>query len=296
VPVTDDGVPYEEGQLELPDGRLLAWRWWGEPGWTPILRLQGTPGSRLYRHPNPAIQRELRVGYLMADRPGYGASSRLEGRGVIEIGDDLAALLDHHLLERVPVMGTSGGGPHALAVAAGHPDRITAVSVIVGASPLQPEEVSRLVGVNAAGYAAAERGWNDLHELLVRVRERLLGEEGMAGVLSDAPAEDRAIMSDPAWRRISRANTGEALRQGAEGWTDESMALHRGWDFDLKTVRQTVTWWHGDDDMNAPLSAAKRAAARLGQVDLRVLHQEGHFASLTHEAEIVRELLSRSMS
>ena len=68
----------------------------------------------------------------------------------------------------------------------------------------------------------------------------------MAGVLSDAPAEDRAIMSDPAWRRISRANTGEALRQGAEGWTDESMALHRGWDFDLKTVRQTVTWWHGE--------------------------------------------------
>src|SRR3989441_12591428 len=109
--MTEDGVRYEDGWLELPDGRLLAWRWWGEPGWTPILRLQGTPGSRLYRHPNPAIQRELRVRYLMADRPGYGASSRLEGRGVIGIGDDLAALLDHHQLERVPVMGTSGGGP-----------------------------------------------------------------------------------------------------------------------------------------------------------------------------------------
>jgi pimeloyl-ACP methyl ester carboxylesterase len=294
VPVTDDGVTYEEGQLELPDGRLLAWRWWGEPGWTPILRLQGTPGSRLYRHPNPAIQRELRVRYLMADRPGYGASSRLEGRGVIAIGDDLATLLDHHQLDRVPVMGTSGGGPHALAVAAKHPDRITAVSVIVGASPLEPDEVDRLVGVNAAGYAAAERGWDDLHDLLIKVRERLLGEEGMAGVLSDAPPEDRAIMGDPAWQRVSRANTGEALRQGAEGWTDESMALHRDWDFDLNTVRPTVTWWHGDDDMNAPLSAAKRAAGQLRHVDLRVLNNEGHFASLTHETEIVRDLLSRS--
>jgi hypothetical protein len=46
--------------------------------------------------------------------------------------------------------------------------------------------------------------------------------------------------------------------------------------------------------MNAPLSAARRAAARLGGADLRVWHQEGHLASLTHEAEIVRELLSRS--
>jgi pimeloyl-ACP methyl ester carboxylesterase len=293
--MTEDGVRYEDGQITLADGRTLAWRWWGEPGWTSVLRLQGTPGSRLYRHPNPDIQRELRVRYLMADRPGYGGSTRLPGRGVIGIGDDLAALLDHHRLDRVPVMGTSGGGPHALAIAAKHPDRITAACVIVGASPLEPDEVGRLVGVNAAGYAAAERGWDELHELLLTVRERLLGDEGMAGVLSDAPPEDRAIMADPAWQSISRVNTGEALRQGAQGWADESMALHRGWDFDLETVRPTVTWWHGDDDMNAPLSAAKRAAARLPQVDVRVFHHEGHFASLTHETEIVRELLSRSI-
>ena len=295
MPVTEDGVTYEDGEIQRRGGRTLAWRWWGEPGGTPVLRLQGTPGSRLYRHPDPAIQRGLRVRYLMADRPGYGGSDRLPGRGVAAIADDLAVLLDHHQLDRVPVMGTSGGGPHALAVAAKHPGRITAVSVIVGASPLEPDEVDRLVGVNAAGYAAAERGWDALHGLLTQVRVRILGDEGMAGVLSDAPAEDRAIMQDPAWQRISRANSAEALRQGAEGWTDESMALHRPWDFDPAQIRSTVTWWHGDNDMNAPLSAAKRAAARLQSVDLRVWHNEGHFASLTHEAEIVRELLIRSI-
>lgn len=78
--VTEDGVRYEDGELELRDGRTLAWRWWGEPGGIPVLRLQGTPGSRLYRHTNPAIQRELGVRYLMADRPGYGGSTRLPGR------------------------------------------------------------------------------------------------------------------------------------------------------------------------------------------------------------------------
>lgn len=292
--VTEDGVTYEDGQLLLADGRTLAWRWWGEPGGTAILRLQGTPGSRLYRNPNPAIQRDLGVRYLMADRPGYGGSTRQPGRGVAQIGDDLAALLDHHHLDPVPVMGTSGGGPHALAVAARHPDRISAVSVIVGSSPLVAEEASHLVGVNAAGYAAAKRGWEALNQLLIEVRKRLLGDEGMAGVLSDAPPEDRAIMQDPAWQRMSRANTAEALRQGAEGWTDEAMALHHDWDFNLETVGATVTWWHGDNDMNAPLSAAQRAAARLRKVNLNVWNNEGHFASLTHEAEIVRELLSRA--
>src|ERR1700736_481240 len=245
MPMTDDGVRYQDGELQLPDGRLLAWRWWGEPGATPILRLQGTPGSRLYRHPDAAIQRDLGVRYLMADRPGYGGSTRLPGRGVAVIADDLQALLDHHHLDRVPVMGTSGGGPYALAVAAKHPERITAVSVIVGGSPLQAAEVNRLVGVNAAGYAAAERGWDALHEVLAGVRQRLLGDEGMAGVLSDAPTEDRAIMQNPAWQRISRASTEESLRQGAEGWTDESMAMHGEWDFDPASIRATVTWWHG---------------------------------------------------
>lgn len=292
--VSEDGVAYEDGRLQLSDGRTLAWRWWGESGWTPILRLQGTPGSRLLRNPNPAIQRDLGVRYLMADRPGFGGSTRLPGRGVAELSDDLAALLDHHQLGRVPVMGTSGGGPHALAVAAKHQARISAVSVIVGASPLMPDEASHLVGVNAEGFVAAERGWTDLQRLLVMVRARLLGEEGLGGVLSDAPPEDRAIMQDPAWQRIARANVGEALQQGAEGWTDESMALHHDWDFDLEGVRATVTWWHGDNDMNAPLSAARRAAARLPSVDLRVWHGEGHFASVVHEAEIVRELVSRS--
>jgi len=182
----------------------------------------------------------------------------------------------------------------AAAVLTKDPERITAVAVIVGSSPLEPDEVSRLVGVNAAGYAAAERGWDSLHDLLLQVRIRILGDEGMAGVLADAPPEDRAIMANPTWQKISRAVMAEALRQGAEGWADESMALHNGWDFDPDEVHATVTWWAGDDDKNVPLSAAKRAAARLPKVDLRVWHNEGHFASLTHETEIVRELLSRS--
>ena len=72
------------------------------------------------------------------------------------------------------------------------------------------------------------------------------------------------------------------------------MALHRDWDFELESVQATVTWWHGDDDMNAPLSAAQRAVARLRRVDLRVWHGQGHFAGLSHEREIVEELLGRS--
>lgn len=291
---TEDGLAYQDGLIRQPDGRDLAWRCWGEPDGVPVLRLQGTPGSRLYRHPDPSIQQSLGTRYVMVDRPGYGGSSRKKGRGVADVADDFVALLDALELERVPVMGTSGGGPHALAVASRHPKRISAVTVVVGAAPLEAVEAARLVGVNAAGYAAAGKGWAALHELLVPLRERLLGPEGMQGVLSDAPQVDRAIMESPAWQRMSRTNSAEALRQGAEGWTDESMALHEKWDFAPEAIGASVTWWHGDDDLNAPITAARRLARQLRNVELKEWHDEGHFASLTHEREIVQELLSRS--
>ncbi|HEX2681908.1 MAG TPA: alpha/beta hydrolase, partial [Candidatus Dormibacteraeota bacterium] len=259
---TEEGRTFEDGVLQLRDGRQLAWRWWGDPDGTPVLRIQGTPGSRKQFNPHRDVPREVGVRYLMADRPGYGGSTRKPGRGIADIADDYVELLDAHGLERVPATGTSGGGPHVLALAARHPDRVSAISVIVGGTPLVPEEVSQLVGVNAKGYALAEQGWQPLYEFLVEVRQRLLSEEGMQGVLSDAPEPDRVIMGDPAWQKMSRQNTDEAMRQGAEGWTDESFAMHGEWDFDPAEVKTSVAWWHGDDDKNAPLSAARRVVAK----------------------------------
>lgn len=290
----EEGLAFEDGELVLRDGRTLAWRWWGDPEARPVLRLQGTPGCRLYRHPDPTVPRALGVRYLLADRPGYGGSTRLPGRGIAQFAADLVELLDAHGLDRVPVMGTSGGGPHALGFGAAHPERTSAITVIVGGARLEPEEAAQLVGINAAGQVAAAKGWEALFDLLRGVRERLLGPEGLAGVLSDAPAKDRAIMSDARWQRLSRANVAEALKQGAEGWTDESMAFYREWDFDPGDVRATVTWWHGDDDKNAPLSAARRVAETIPRVKLNIWHAEGHLASLEHEHAIVEELLSRA--
>jgi pimeloyl-ACP methyl ester carboxylesterase len=291
---TEDGVVYEDGVLHLPDGREMAWRWWGDPEGTPLLRIQGTPSSRLQRNPDSNVQRSLGARYLMADRPGYGHSTRKPGRGIADVADDYAALVRAHGLERVPAMGTSGGGPHVLALAARHPELVAAVTVVVGGTPLVEEEVAHMVGVNARGYELAEEGWQPLFEFLVGVRKRLLGDEGMQGVLSDAPEPDRKIMSDPKWQRMSHENLVETLRQGAEGWTDESFAMHGKWDFDPADVKASVTWWHGNDGKNAPLSAARRVVAQLRKVDLRIWHDEGHFASLTHDREIVGELLSRS--
>ena len=292
---TADGLAYEDGVLNLRDGRELAWRWWGDPGGTPVMRFQGMPSSRLDRSPNSSVQLELGVRYLQADRPGSGGSTRKPGHGIADLADDFADLLDMCGLERVPVIGHSAGGPHALALAARYPDRVQAVTVVAGAAPLTQEEAKGLVELNAKGYAAKQRGWEDVHQLLSAAREQMLIDNDLTAAMKGAPPDDQEVMARPAVRRSSSADLEEALRQGAEGWADESFANRGEWDFDPADIGASVTWWHGDADKNAPLSAARRTVARIPKAVLRIWRGEGHAGFNAHEGEVLTELLRRSI-
>src|SRR5579863_4019654 len=121
--------------LRLPDGRTMMFAEWGDPDGAPVFALHGTPGCRLNRHPNQELLRSTGARVITYDRPGYGGSDRLAGRRVTDCVADLLAVADALGLERFAVRGGSGGGPHALAVAALAPDRVTRALCSVGAAP-----------------------------------------------------------------------------------------------------------------------------------------------------------------
>jgi pimeloyl-ACP methyl ester carboxylesterase len=282
--------------FELRDGRRLAWCDYGVPDGTPILRIQGTPGSRFFRYPHPELWEELGVRVLMADRPGYGGSSRLPGHGLSDVADDLVELLDQEGIEKIRVVGYSGGGPHVLALCALHGDRVRAASVVVGAATIEEPDVPLLIGLNAEAYRRMSHdGWPALHELLAGQRTVLLDDPlaGFRAVMSEAPESDQAVMAEPAWQETMKASILEALRPGAEGWTDDSMAVFGAWDFELENVRTPVVWWHGRHDANAPLQAVERVTQQLPEVDLRLWENAGHLEPYHREGEILRDLLSR---
>src|SRR3954470_5422757 len=104
--------------IELPDGRTLAYAEWGDPQGRTIIACHGTPGCRLNRHPNQELVRSTGARVITFDRAGYGQSTRNPGRRVVDVVGDATALADHLGLDRFAVSGGSGGGPHALAIAA----------------------------------------------------------------------------------------------------------------------------------------------------------------------------------
>ncbi len=289
-----------EERVVRPDGRVVAWTEHGTPEGLPLLRLPGTPGSR-YSFPadrRPWAERGLRV--IIVERPGFGASTRLPGRGFAEHADDLAAVLDHVGIDRVPAYGGSGAAPHLLGFAARHPDRFSAGTVVDGAAPMTEEEVRGEIEANAIGDLLARSGATDaLRDLLTRARDEVLADpvDGFRALMTDAPAADQEVMAEHAWQVGFMRGLVEALTLGVDGWMDEVLAINGDWgDIDLDAVTGSVTWWHSLGDRNCPISAARRLVARLPRARFVTWDGAGHLAGAAHEAEILDELLARAGS
>jgi pimeloyl-ACP methyl ester carboxylesterase len=281
----------------MPDGRTVAWTAWGDPGGVPLLRVPGTPGSRYSIRADRTPWRDRNLQVLTTERPGYGASTRLPGRRFSEHADDLARILDHEGLDRVFVTGGSGAGPHILSFLSRHADRVRAATVTAGAAPLRDEDVALQIELNQVSHRLAQAGDVDgMVALLDPLRDELLADPlaSIRATMAEAPADDQAIMSDPAWQAVFAHSVREALAQGTGGWVDESLSLANDWpEIDLSAVTPSVTWWHTQADRNCPLDSARALVDQLPNARLNVWPDGGHLAAYRLEGEILDELLAR---
>ncbi len=101
----------------LPDGRVLAYAEYGDLAGRPLFFFHGGNDSRLEAailH-ETAVRMGIRV--IAPDRPGYGRSDFQPERTFLNWPDDVAQLADALSIPQFAVVGHSGGGPHAAAVA-----------------------------------------------------------------------------------------------------------------------------------------------------------------------------------
>jgi pimeloyl-ACP methyl ester carboxylesterase len=291
-----DGVT--EHRLTRPDGRVVAFTTWGD-GSRPVLQVPGTPGCRYGLRADRDAWRQRDLFVIGTERPGFGASTRLPGRGFTEHADDLAAVLDNVDIESAHVSGGSGAAPHELAFAARHPERVRAVTIVGGAAPCTDGEAEHLVAVNQEGRRLALTGDRAGMTVLVGpMRDALLADPlaGLRAAMAEAPAANHALMADEGWQAGLVEELREALGQGVDGWVDEAFALERSWgEIDLGAISASVTWWHAASDANCPLAAALRIVE--GMPNARMIRfgdDEGHLAGYRRRDEILDDLISRA--
>ncbi len=160
--------------IEAPGGRSLAVYEAGDPGGAPVLFHHGTPSSGVPWETHDRLGAAQGIRLVSYDRPGYGASTRAAGRAVADVAIDSEAIADALGLDRFATWGLSGGGPHALACAAGLPDRVAAVASVAGVAPYGVDGLDWLAGMgegNIEEFGAALEGEAMLRPLLEQAAE-----------------------------------------------------------------------------------------------------------------------------
>ena len=248
--------------VTAPDGREVAFAVWGDPAGFPVLRLHGTPGCRLGRWPDVEVYGSLGVCIVTHDRAGYGRSTRLRGRRVVDDVDDVRLIADELGFERFGVVGVSGGGPHALACAARLPDRVIRATCAVGLAPYGPPGLDHdawFAGMDPANvreFGFALEGEEALVPFLegmqARYEAQVAAEDSNFLEDYDVSESDRAQMARPEITQMLRETILEHAVNGVHGWVDDMLAQTGPWGFDVSEIAVPVLVRYGASDVLVP--------------------------------------------
>jgi pimeloyl-ACP methyl ester carboxylesterase len=217
----------------------------GDPNGTPVVYLHGGGDSRLTLHPDDSIAAGLGIRLLAFERSGKARRFKT----LRAWAESALAEID---VERFATLGWSAGGPHALALAAVAPERVTRVAVVGSMPP--PDAMSQVSpdvrqAVRMARYAP---------QVVARGLERW-GRQPTPP--TGSPETDDAY---------ARGRT-ESFRDGGLWLAYELAYLGRPWGFELSAIEQPATLWWGDRDTTCLPSIGELYAERLPNAELRVV-------------------------
>ncbi len=266
--------------IKAPDGRSLTVYEAGDPAGRPILFHHGTPSSGVPWEAHDRLAAEQGARLVSYDRPGYGASARLPGRTIAAAAADASAIADALGLDRFATWGLSGGGPHALACAAGLLGRAAAVASVAGVAPYDADGFDWLAGMgegNLEEFGATLEGEATLRPALEEGAKRMGASvealtEQMRTLLS--PPDEAAMQTGLGLHLLDTNARG--LGHGVDGWIDDDLAFARSWGFDPAGLDLPVLVVQGRQDLMVPSTHGDWLAAAIPGAEAWFSEDEGH--------------------
>ncbi len=284
--------PKLEGTIAVSDDRRIGFAEFGDPQGRPVFWLHGTPGARRQIPTEARIfAEENHLRLLGVDRPGIGSSTPHQYDNIAAFADDLRVIADTLGIDKMTVVGLSGGGPYTLAAAALMPDRVVAAGVLGGVAPtvgadaikggamnlgtvVAPilEVVGQPVGVVATGLVRLIKPVAlPVLELYARV----------------SPEGDRRLLARPEFKAMFLDDLLNGGRKQLTAPFADVVNFAHDWGFRLEEVKVPVKWWHGDKDHIIPYAHGAHCVSRLPDAELFTLPGESHLAGLGYAHEIL---------
>ncbi|HEV2226133.1 MAG TPA: alpha/beta hydrolase [Nitrososphaerales archaeon] len=286
-----------KSSVRLPSGRIIELSEGGDPNGLPIFTLHGTPDSRLLFPPHVIDAESHGIRLIGYNRPGYGGSTPVPGRRIVDAATDVAAIADNLALDKFAVWGISGGGAPALACAAALPERVVAATSIAGVAPYPTEGLDWLAGMgefnvedfnlmlnNQAEWELKSR--KDADDLLKATKADLV--RLFSTLLSEV---DRSVLTGELAESFL-ASFREAYEVGIRGACDDSLALAMPWGFDPDSIEVPVQIWHGRQDKFVPFAHGEWLATHIPRAEAHLEKDEGHLSLLVRKIPDVHQWLT----
>lgn len=304
--------------FKLSDGRVIGFDEYGDQnGRTTLLYFHGYPSSRVEARALHRLAHAHSVRVLSLDRPGYGLSSPQAKRTLMDWPRDVEAFARGKGIERFAVMGTSGGGPFAVACAYALPsEMLSGVGLFASGPPWEagrglmtrPRRALSVLANRSPGALSA------LTSLLLALTQWFLRTKYATSridawlTLLNSQAKDKAeeqlkanpsftpsLVTGPDDRPVQEQREElitllltEAFAQGPDAAVQEARILSAAdWGFRLEDVMfgggdRRIKIWHGVKDTNAPIEAIRFLAEKLPNAELREFADDTHYTMGDH--------------
>jgi len=284
-----------DGTIQLSDGRRLGYAEFGDRAGTPVIYFHGWPGARVEARLGDDAARDRGVRLIAIDRPGMGLSAFQPARAFVDWPDDVVEVAANLGLDRFAVLGISGGGPYAAACAWKLADRLTSAGIVSSLAPFDvPGAIASMGRRNRLTFQLVGHLGVLRRILMARVArsvsrrpERIL-ESGVTA------AVDKQYLDRPDVRKTLAESLCEAFRAGSRGPAWEMGLYTRPWAFRLDEIRAPVHLWHGEEDVNAPISMGRYLATTIPGCRATFYPGEAHLHFVDRLPEILGALSTRS--
>jgi pimeloyl-ACP methyl ester carboxylesterase len=279
-------------QIKLKDGRILGYAEYGDPQGKPVLHCHGIPSSRFEGSRPVAIEIAQRLGarIIIPDRPGCGLSTFKPNRTFLDWPDDMIELADALGIDRFTVLGLSAGGPYVAACAYKIPQRLNAVGIVSGLSPLDIPGAYEGMGKSDIQLYDFARKMPWILGPLFWYMSREMRKNPDATIdqfVADVPAPDKAVMAQPDVKELLIKMVNGCFQQGGRGAAWEYRLFVRPWGFRLEDISIPVNLWHGEMDNMCPVSMGRYVAKAIPDCRAKFFPQEGHLSMMINNFEEV---------
>jgi pimeloyl-ACP methyl ester carboxylesterase len=256
-----------------------------------ILYFHGTPcSSKLAADMERAL---IKDGFrlIIPQRPGYYGTPLGDRRTTADCADMAACVLDHLGIDRVAAIGTSGGGPPALAFATRYPQRTAAV-VLQCAQSHRWDDRRWAPSSHPRLYRCFRSSWQ--RWLFCRFYTTLfrLGFPTAEHYLRDLTGERfEVVQNEPAARRFAESVRGElgefrfmraGYRNDLATWLREDVLAN-------SSITAPTLLLHDPKDPAAPICHANYAAEKIPGAELVELNAGGHLIWYGPDAKLMRQ-------